>query len=428
MNRLHPTSPAPVWGSLGVVGLGFAAILLGWSQVAGTAKPSHQVAPLVGFGGGGLALVVLGAVALTIVVGRRDAAIRARGEGALVTAAKPHAWVEVAAAVAAAAGLAAIAFAIIGARTESETQFVRPFIASGGLGGAGLLVVAVALLRVRLRRGAGGSARGGRAAAAGFAAVLALLALLPLAAPDRADAQQLPPVPDAAAPILAVLGPAAGPVCGGLGVVGLLAPAALGEQAALILPLLGPAFTLCGVIPGTPNNDRYTCMLDNQGLELIGAVTGLAGIPPAVDIRPVAQVLETLGAVGDLVLPPAQVDALLEQPSIVLQCTHGVAADPPLITPPTAPGLAPTPSFNEPSPPSFDLLPVAPSAPVLRAFESPTATETVPAGVLTPFGRVPFSYAAVFVLPFLALLAGAGIGKAVLLPIPLNQPPSPRST
>lgn len=422
MNRLHPSSPAPVWTSLGVVGLGFAAIAYGWSLVAGTDRAGQQVAPLVGFGIGGIALVVLGALALKIVVARRDAAIRERGAAASVTVAKPHAWVEAAAAATAVAGVAAIAFAFIGARGESETEFVRPYLASGGLGGAGLLVVAGALVRIRMQRRGVASARGGRAAVAGFAAGLALLSLLPLAASDRADAQQLPTdLLEPAAPVLAVIGPAAGPACGGLGVVALLAPAALKDQAKLVLPLLGPAFTVCGVIPGAPPNDRYACSFDNQALSLIGAVTGLAGVPPAVDVRPVGQVLETLGAALDLVLPPAQVDAALEQPSIVLQCTHGPGVDPPLTTPPGSPTSTPVPSFGNPSDPSFGGgLPVGPATPALQAFESPTTNDPTPAGVVTPFGRVPFSYAAVFVLPFLALLAGAGIGKAVLLPIPLD--------
>lgn len=422
MNRLHPTSPAPIWASLGVVGLGLTSIVFGWSLIAGTDVARDQIAPLIGFGLGGLLLVILGAVGLTIVVARRDAAVRERGEAARLTPAKPHAWVEAAAAAMAVTGLAAIAFAIVGANGESETQFVRPYVASGGFGGVALLIVAGALLRIRLQRGGARNARGGRAVVAGSAAALALMAVLPLAASDRADAQQLPTeILDPAAPVLAVIGPAAGPACGGLGVVALLAPAALKDQAKLVLPLLGPAFTVCGVVPGTPPNDRYACAFDNQALSLIGAVTGLAGVPPAVDVRPVGQVLETLGAALDLVLPPAQVDAALDQPSIVLQCTHGPGVDPPLTTPPTSSGATPVPSFGNPSTPSFDGLPVAPAAPALQAFEAPTtATDSTPAGVVTPFGRVPFSYAAVFVLPFLALVAGAGIGKAVLLPIPLE--------
>lgn len=266
--------------------------------------------------------------------------------------------------------------------------------------------------------------------------VTGLFALVPWLAPLDAAAQEEPLPLDPLAPVLAVLGPASSTVCGGVGVVGLLAPAALGPLAPALLPATGPVFTLCGVIPGTPASDRYACDLDQQSLSLIGTVTGLAGVPPALDIRPVAQLLETLGAALDLVLPPAQVDDVLGGPSIVLQCQHGPDADPELIVP-TPPTTAPA----EPAPaaPTDDAGPVAaparpsapapvvaaPSSPVAPApvASAPVAAPVVPAGALTPLGRVPFAYAAVFALPFLALLAGGAAGRDLLSPLLLDPEP-----
>jgi hypothetical protein len=247
-----------------------------------------------------------------------------------------------------------------------------------------------------------------------------LLALVPWVLPHGAAAQEQDPVPlplDPLAPVLAVVGPASSSVCGGFGVVGLLAPGTLGPLAPGVLSAVGPVFTLCGAIPGTPAEDRYTCELDQQGLTLIGSVTGLAGVPPAFDIRPIGQVLATLGAALDLLLPPAQVDAFLDQPSIVLQCVHGTAESlppPTTVAPPAAIGDAPAPSPGLPDPMAL------PSAPAVVPGSQVTIPP-VPVGVTTPLGRVPFSYAAVFALPFLALLAGAAVGRDLLSPLPLDR-------
>ena len=248
-----------------------------------------------------------------------------------------------------------------------------------------------------------------------------LLALVPWVVPHGAAAQDQGDVPlplDPLAPVLAVVGPAASTVCGGFGIVGLLAPAGLGPLAPDVLRLTGPVFTLCGAIPVVPASDRYSCDLDQLALSLVGTVTGLVGVPPAFDLRPIGQVLETLGATLDLVLPPKQVDALLDQPSIVLMCQHGTADEDP---PPVATTIAPPTGAAETPLPPFE--PAAPVAlPPASALPRPSAVvPSAPAGITTPLGRVPFSYAAVFALPFLALLAGAAVGRD-LLSAPLVDP------
>jgi hypothetical protein len=80
-------------------------------------------------------------------------------------------------------------------------------------------------------------------------------------------------------------------------------------------------------------------------------------------------------------------------------------------------------------PSSFDANPLAPFEPAAPVALPPTGAlprpavvaPTAPAGITTPLGRVPFSYAAVFALPFLALLAGAAVGRDLLSP-PLLDP------
>ena len=67
-------------------------------------------------------------------------------------------------------------------------------------------------------------------------------------------------------PVLYVIGPASGPACGGIGLVALLAPAGLGDNASTVLRLASPVFTLCGAIPLTPAEDKYSCPLDAQAL------------------------------------------------------------------------------------------------------------------------------------------------------------------
>lgn len=256
-----------------------------------------------------------------------------------------------------------------------------------------------------------------------------------LGAPVHAQ-DQAPIVPPELAPVFGLIGPTVSPVCGGVGIVGLLGPAALGPLTTTVLPLTGPVFVLCGAIPRTPDEKRYSCTLDRQALDLIASITNpLAGIGPVFDIRPVGQVLEQVAVITDLLPPPAKVDDLITQAAVVLQCEQGVSGAP-------APGDgvvpgAPVPTTSpEPNvlPPA--VAPILPSVPLAPFAPLPTPVLTVPPtravgvvpAVSRPVPRVPFSYAAVFLLPFVALLGGASVGRSLLRPVATNPvaEPTPR--
>lgn len=158
LRSLPPASPAPVWGSLVVMGAGFGGVLLGWSIVAGTDRASRQVAPAVGLGLGGLALVALGTGLLVLAVGHRDdvllARLRRSGTGTVVASDRTLAdrLVDVALWVVVAAGVLGMAVGAHGAAREDDLQYARPYLVSGGLGGLSLVVAALGVLVVRARR------------------------------------------------------------------------------------------------------------------------------------------------------------------------------------------------------------------------------------------------------------------------------------
>lgn len=158
LRALPPGSATPVWASLAVIGAGFAAVLLGWSVVAGTDDASRQVAPTLGLGLGGLALVALGTVLLVVSVGRRDEVVLARvlrsGDAAHAVPV-PHPAIDrpflVCLAVAG-LGLASMVLGASGAAREEQVAFARPYLVSGGFGGLSLLVAALGVLLARTRR------------------------------------------------------------------------------------------------------------------------------------------------------------------------------------------------------------------------------------------------------------------------------------
>lgn len=254
-----------------------------------------------------------------------------------------------------------------------------------------------------------------------WVALLAVVLGLSPGGPRAAEDQPIPLEP--LTPVLYVIGPASAPVCGGVGLVAFLGPGVIGENASTVLRLASPVFTLCGAIPPTPIEERYSCPLDAQALEVIGTVTGLAGVPPAVDLRPVGQLLEELGAAGSVVLTKPRMNELLKQPSVVLQCTQGIPSSPDPTIPPEISEPAPQDEmpFDDSLPPLVafgddDVLPL----PTVGSVTSPRTTGR-PAAVTTPFGRVPFSYASVFVLPFVLLLLMGVVGSSVLRPLDLDQ-------
>jgi hypothetical protein len=148
-----------VWASLVVIGAGFGGVLLGWSIVAGTDDASDQVVPTLGLGVGGFALVVLGTALLLAAVAHRDAVLLARlrrGDGGSALRVPPRTRTDRAfdavLVLVAVLGLAAMVLGAHGAAREDDVQFARPYLLSGGLGGLSLLVAALGVLAVRVRR------------------------------------------------------------------------------------------------------------------------------------------------------------------------------------------------------------------------------------------------------------------------------------
>ncbi len=75
---LRPDSPVPTFAGLVVAGIGFVVILIAWGQVAGETSVALQLPYIVSGGVVGLALVMVGLVAVTVQYKRHDAAILQR--------------------------------------------------------------------------------------------------------------------------------------------------------------------------------------------------------------------------------------------------------------------------------------------------------------------------------------------------------------
>jgi hypothetical protein len=141
------------------MGSGFGGVLLGWSIVAGTDDASNQVAPTLGLGVGGFALVVLGTALLVLAVGRRDEVLLSRlrrgGVGRSIVApgrSLADRMFDAGLVTAAVVAIAWMALGAHGAAGEEQVEFARPYLVSGGLGGLSLLVAALGVLLARARR------------------------------------------------------------------------------------------------------------------------------------------------------------------------------------------------------------------------------------------------------------------------------------
>ncbi|MGH9185214.1 MAG: hypothetical protein ACRD0U_05290 [Acidimicrobiales bacterium] len=75
---LRPDSPVPTFAGLLITGIGFVLILLAWGQVAGETAVALQLPHIVSGGVVGLALVMVGLLAVTVQSKRQDAAILQR--------------------------------------------------------------------------------------------------------------------------------------------------------------------------------------------------------------------------------------------------------------------------------------------------------------------------------------------------------------
>jgi hypothetical protein len=245
----------------------------------------------------------------------------------------------------------------------------------------------------------------------------------------RASAQTVPTLPDPGtilplgqlAPVLELVGPATSPVCGGVGIVVFLSPpllAGLGPVGGVALSALGPVLTLCGAIPSTGNDERYTCALDDQSQAALAKVLiPLAGIGPVVDVRPAGLPLDQLQVIVDRLPPQFGLQQLLTQTTTVLQCRQGgPKEDEPTTTVPrtTPPGAAP----SDPTPfvlPVADVLDLPDVSVAGPAVVSPVPGRPTATTRLVP--RVPFSYAGIFLLPFAMFAALAWFGRGMTRPL-----------
>ncbi len=66
------TATTGIWIGVGLVAVGFVAIFYTWSKVAGLLNVAHQMPYLVSGGIAGLAVVIVGAVAIDVAVRRQD--------------------------------------------------------------------------------------------------------------------------------------------------------------------------------------------------------------------------------------------------------------------------------------------------------------------------------------------------------------------
>ena len=74
---LAPESPALVYAGVAVVAFGFAVLAYTWGRVAGTLSIALQLPYIASGGFTGLAMIVLGALLISVATGRRDARARA---------------------------------------------------------------------------------------------------------------------------------------------------------------------------------------------------------------------------------------------------------------------------------------------------------------------------------------------------------------
>ena len=265
-------------------------------------------------------------------------------------------------------------------------------------------------------------------------ALLGLVAIGALTFGPRVDAQEAP-IPDPLqqvplgelTPVLELIGPATSPVCGGVGIVVFLSPpvlAGLGELGQLVLPALGPVLTLCGAIPSTDTEDRWTCALDAQAQDLLAQVLiPLAGIGPVVDVRPAGLPIDQLQVIVDRLPPEFGLQQLITQTTTVLQCQQGTAQE-------AAPSTTLPPSDAPADLPVFEpvVVPVSQALaplPDLALPEAPTVVAPEPATVTRLVERVPFSYAGVFLVPFAVLAAAAWFGRGLARPLRDLAPTDP---
>ncbi len=263
-------------------------------------------------------------------------------------------------------------------------------------------------------------------------AVAALLGLLALAGPASAQTElpplPLPTVPSEAQPVLEIVAPLASPQCGNATLVVALAPGVIGGAVGPlpldILPLLGPAFVICGSIPVPEPSSRLVCAVDDQVLAALTQVTvAAAGLAPPVDTRIVGPLAEILVHVQDNLPPPANTAGLAEMAAATLACRAVRNAAPP--------DDAAVEEAAAPEPPT-DTFSDELALPDLGT-DLTVSDEIVGGDAITPSAEAPnlvpvadvgstgFAYPVVFALPLLLLVIGGYLGRALTQPVDSPQ-------
>jgi hypothetical protein len=262
------------------------------------------------------------------------------------------------------------------------------------------------------------------------AAALAL-GILTFASPAGAQIPPLPlpTIPPEAQPVLEIVAPIVSPQCGNATLVVALAPGivggAVGPLPIDILPLLGPAFVICGSVPVPAPDSQLVCAVDDQILAAITQVTlAAAGIPPPVDLRIVGPLAEILVGVEDNLPAPANTAGLGETAAATLACR---AVRPPTSTQSDAASAVEATSTDVPTDVATDALALPDfsvgdiSAPVdLSAGGTAPAAQAPTFQPVADIGGPGFAYPVVFALPLLLFAIGGYLGRALTQPV---EPP-----
>jgi hypothetical protein len=266
--------------------------------------------------------------------------------------------------------------------------------------------------------------------------VLASLTMLmwPLrAAPIDPPIPPLPPPPAELQPVLEVVAPIASAECGNAVVVTVLLPVATGTVPipgglpVNVLPLLGPAFVVCGAVPQPAT--RLSCSPDQAASDALNQVAAAAaGIPVPADTRVFGPAVQEIYTVQDNLPPPLSTAGLADQISGALTCTAlNAPAAPPVDTAPPAEAAQPPADVS-----GLVLGDFVGGTSTLGDFASPAGTPSPVAEIIAqsqrpavqPVAQVSgpgFAYPVILVLPLLLLALGGYLGWALTRPVAPTQ-------
>ncbi|HZN15639.1 MAG TPA: hypothetical protein VFB78_15325 [Acidimicrobiales bacterium] len=250
------------------------------------------------------------------------------------------------------------------------------------------------------------------------------------AAPALAQVPPLPvpAVPPEAQPVLEIVAPIVSPQCGNATLVVALAPGVVGSLGAPlpvnILPVLGPAFIICGTVPAPKSSTLLVCAIDDQTLAAIAQITvAAAGIPPPVDTRLVGPLVETTYVIEDNLPPPANTAGLADMAKATLACRSSRDSATPGAAAPAVDAVEPDVDAS-----AFDDL----ALPDTLADAAPLAADgggqqlgSAAAPAFRPVvdvGNPGFAYPVVFALPLIVLIVGGYLGFALTRPIAVDDP------